>query len=156
MTDLSGLKESLLFENFTEEEKSAVAPLFSEKRMGEGTTVFVENMPGESIYLIQQGTIKISKMVAEGQEKILVILGAEDFFGDMALFDGSIRSTTARVAEDALLLKLSKDNFEQLCQKRPATALKLIRNIVREFCRRLRENEQELKQILNRLIGAGE
>jgi len=156
MTSISELRENPLFENLTNEEIEAVIPLLAEKKMSAGTTVFVENMPGESLYLIRQGTIKISKMVSEGQEKILVVLSADDFFGDLALFDSSARSTTARVAEDAVLLKLTKEIFDQFCNQNPALGLKVMKNIVREFCRRLRENEQEFQQILSQLFEAGQ
>jgi len=116
--------------------------------MDEGTTVFVENMPGESLYIIRQGAIKISKMIAEGEEKTLVILGADEIFGEMAILDGAHRSATARVAEKAHLLSIRKSDFEKLCEKEPRLALKLTRNIVRIFSSRIRENNEEYREML--------
>jgi CRP-like cAMP-binding protein len=105
--------------------------------MPEGMTVFVENMPGESLFLIRQGAIKISRMLAEGDEKTLVILGAEEIFGEMAILDAAPRSATARVAEEARLLSIRKADYEVLCEQNPRLALKLTRNIVRVFSRRI-------------------
>ena len=152
MAPLSDLKDNPLFKALSKEEIDSVIPIFTEKRMSAGGTVFVENMPGESLYLVRQGTIKISKMVAEGQEKILVVLGADDIFGDLAIFDGAIRATTARVAEDAVLLKVTRESFDRFCRDNPALGIKIMRNIIMEFCRRLRETEQETKKILSHLL----
>jgi CRP-like cAMP-binding protein len=148
MGRLAEMKNSPLFEGLSDAEIASLESLLEEKRITEGKTVFVENMLGESLYLIEQGTIKISKMLAEGDEKILVILGPEDFFGEMAILEGTPRSATARVAEDACLLSLQRKDFEAFCEKNPKLGLKLMRNIVRTFTRRVRENSEEYREML--------
>ncbi len=145
---LDDLLGSFLFKEMTEDEIGVLAGLFSEKRMDEGVTVFVENMPGESLYLVKQGAVKISKMLAEGEERILVVLGPEDVFGEMAILDGAPRSATARVAETALLLSIKKVDFENLCETNPRLGLKLMRNIIRVFSKRVRENNEEYREML--------
>ncbi|BCR05016.1 cyclic nucleotide-binding protein [Desulfuromonas versatilis] len=145
---LDDLKGSFLFKDMAEDEISTLAGIFSEKRMDEGMTVFIENMPGESLYLVQRGAIKISKMLAEGEEKTLVILGPEDVFGEMAILDGAPRSATARVAETAQLLSIKKDDFEKLCDSNPKLGLKLMRNIIRVFSQRIRENNEDYREML--------
>jgi CRP-like cAMP-binding protein len=116
--------------------------------MTEGTTVFIENMPGESLFLVSKGTVRISKMFAEGDEKTLVVLGPEDIFGEMAVIDGLPRSATARVAEDAELISLKKKDFDTLCKENPGLALKLTMNIVRVFSKRIREANDEYRDML--------
>jgi CRP/FNR family cyclic AMP-dependent transcriptional regulator len=148
MAKIDAVKSSVLFKGMSEEELSFLGSLFSEKNMGEGAIVFVENMPGESLFLIKNGAVKISKMIAEGEEKILVILGAEDFFGEMALLEGERRSATARVAEGAELLSLKKADFDALCESRPRLGLKLLRNITLLFQRRVRESENEYREMV--------
>lgn len=148
MVKLQPLKASPLFQGMSETEIETLAEIFKEKVMPEGMTVFVENMPGESLYLIRQGAVKISKMIAEGDEKTLVILGAEEIFGEMAILDGAPRSATARVAEEAHLLSIRKADYEALCEQDPRLALKLTRNIVRVFSRRIRENNEEYREML--------
>jgi CRP-like cAMP-binding protein len=148
MTNLAILNQSSLFKDMSDAEIEALGGFFSEKVMPEGMTVFVENMPGESLFLIQEGAIKISRMLAEGDEKTLVVLGAEDIFGEMAILDGAPRSATARVAEEACLLSLRKADYEVLCEQNPRLALKLTRNIVRVFSRRIRENDDEYRELL--------
>lgn len=148
MIELTRLKGSTLFADMSDLELSALAPLFQDKLMGEGATVFVEQMPGQSLYLIQEGTVKISKMIAEGEEKTLVILGPGDVFGEMAVLDGAPRSATARIAEQARLLVILKKDFEALCGRDPRLGMKLMLNIIRLFSRRIRENNDEYRQML--------
>lgn len=148
MPRLDAVRGSSLLKNLTEADLTILNGLFIEKRVKEGAAVFVENMAGESLYLIQQGTVSISKMMGEGDEKILVILGVEEVFGEMALLDGAPRMTNARAAEDALLLSLARSAFENLCARNPQLGLTLMRNIVRVFARRLRDNDKQFREML--------
>lgn len=145
---LADLVDCPLFQGLDKTELAGLAGLFRELAMAEGSTVFVEQMPGESLYLVQEGTIKISKMIAEGEEKTLVVLGPEDVFGEMAVLDGAPRSATARVAESAKLLAIKKADFEKLCDTNPRLGMKLMRNIIRLFSRRIRDNNDEYRQML--------
>ncbi len=146
--NLDSLKSCFLFKEMSDAEVNMLAELFVEKRLNEGMTVFIEHMPGESLYLIQAGTIRISKMISEGDEKTLVILGPDDVFGEMAILDGAPRSATARVIEEARLLSLRKADFEALCEKNPSLGLRLMRNIVRVFSQRIRENNEDYRVML--------
>jgi CRP-like cAMP-binding protein len=146
--DFSTIKGSVMLQNFSDEELDKLAQFCETREMGEGTTVFIENMPGESLFLIKKGTIRISKMFAEGDEKTLVVLGPEDIFGEMAVIDGLPRSATARVAEDADLISIKKKDLERLCQDDAALALKLVSNIIKVFSKRVREANEEYRDML--------
>lgn len=147
--DLTAVQGSVLLQNLSDQDISKLAGFCEERQMAEGTTVFIENMPGESLFLIKKGIIRISRMFAEGDEKTLVVLGPEDVFGEMAIIDGLPRSATARVAETAELISLKKKDFESLCQKEPELALKIVMNIVRLFSRRVREANEDYRDMLN-------
>jgi CRP-like cAMP-binding protein len=146
--NLESLTGSALFRDMEPGEISILSGIFVERKMAEGATVFLENMPGESLFLVKQGTVQISRMIAEGEEKTLVILGPEDVFGEMAVLDGAPRSATARVAEDAQLLGIKKADFEVLCENHPKLGLKLMRNIIRVFSQRIRENNEEYRKMI--------
>jgi CRP-like cAMP-binding protein len=148
VADFSAIKGSMLLQGLDEEELGRLAGLCDLRKMSEGTTVFIENMPGESLFLVKQGTIRISRMFGEGDEKTLVVLGPEDFFGEMAVIDGLPRSATARVAEDAELISLKKPDFEKLCREEAPLAIKLLINIARVFSRRVREANDEYRDML--------
>ncbi len=146
--DFSTIKGSIMIQAFADEDLNKLAGFCEMREMSEGTTVFIENMPGESLFLVKKGTIRISKMFAEGDEKTLVVLGPEDVFGEMAVIDGLPRSATARVAEDAELISLKKKDLERLCRDDAALALKLVSNIVKVFSKRVREANEEYRDML--------
>lgn len=146
--DFSGLHDSPLFNNMDVADLQKLQPLFSVKKVSEGKTIFIENMPGESLYLIKQGTVRISRMLAEGDEQVLIVLGPDDFFGEMAVLDGGKRSATARIAEDAVLYGLSRKNFEAFTEKEPKLGLVLALNIIRIFSARVRNSQKDYRAML--------
>ena len=154
--NLLPLKASALFVGMSEAEIRSLSGLFEEKPVPAGKTVFIENMPGESLYLIREGTIRISKMLAEGDEQTMVVLAAEDTFGEMAVLDSAPRSATARVIEDARLLSIGRAPFERFCDSHPTLGLKLLRNISRILARRVREEHEDFRALLNLALGRKE
>ncbi|MGD9020103.1 MAG: cyclic nucleotide-binding domain-containing protein [Desulfuromonadales bacterium] len=146
--DFSPIKGSTMLHGFSDQDLGRLAGFCEMRQMEEGTTVFIENMPGESLFLIKKGTIRISRMFAEGDEKTLIVLGPEDIFGEMAIIDGLPRAATARVAEDAELISLSKTSLEKLCGEDAALGLKLVNNIVRVFSQRVRDANEEYRDML--------
>lgn len=146
--DFADIKGSVMLQGLTNDDLEVLASFCESRDMSEGTTVFIENMPGESLFLIKKGSIRISKMLAEGDEKTLVVLGLEDVFGEMAIIDGLPRSATARVAEDVELISLRKSEFEKLCQAHADLALKIVINITGIFSKRVREANEEYLEML--------
>lgn len=146
--DFLTIKGSLMLQGFSDGELSSLAKFCELREMAEGTTVFLENMPGESLFLVRKGTIRISRMFAEGDEKTLVVLGPEDIFGEMAVIDELPRAATARVAEDAELISLKKQDLDRLCREDAPLALKLVNNIARIFSKRVREANEEYREML--------
>ncbi len=151
--DFTGLDDSPIFLGLSTAEIQTLATVFTSKKINEGQTVFIENMQGESLYLIKQGTIRISKMMAEGDEEVLVVLGPADIFGEMAIFGDSQRRATARVAENAILLSLTKADFETLGSKDPALCLKLAINIIRVFSEHIRASQAAHRELLLDALG---
>jgi len=146
--DFSSIKNSIMLQGLSDQELGKLAGFCEMREMAEGTTVFIENMPGESLFLVKKGTIRVSRMFAEGDEKTLVVLGREDVFGEMAVIDGLPRSATARVAENAELISLNRKSLEQLCRDDASLALKLVKNIVKVFSKRVREVNEEYRDML--------
>ena len=144
----SNLTSSPLFKGMSNEDLVFLESFFTARRIQEGKTIFIENMPGESLYLIKQGTVKISRMLAEGDEQVLIVLGSDDVFGEMAVLDGGKRSATARIAEVAVLYGLTRDDFETLTEKNPVLGLKLTLNIVRIFSGRVRNSQKDYRAML--------
>jgi CRP-like cAMP-binding protein len=151
--NFSSLEDSSILAGFTAPELQILAPVFTCKEIEAGKTVFVENMAGESLYLIQRGVVRISKMLAEGDEETLVVLGPADVFGEMTIFDGGLRSATARIAEDASLFCLTRKNFDKFCVQEPGIGLKLALNIIRLFSSRIRASQETHRDLLLDALG---
>lgn len=146
--NFNDLQNSPLFKGMSEPDIKELEKIFTARRIAEGKTIFIENMPGESLYLIKQGTVRISRMLAEGDEQVLIVLGPDDVFGEMAVLDGGKRSATARIAEDAVLYGLTRNDFETLAKTDPQLCLSLTLNIVRIFSGRVRNSQKDYRAML--------
>jgi CRP-like cAMP-binding protein len=151
--NLQELADSPLFKGLARKEIEYLGAFFLERKVEEGKTVFIENMPGEALYLIKKGTVRISQMVAEGDEQILIVLGAGDVFGEMAIVDSGTRGSTARIAEEAILYSLSTKIFEKIAAANPRLGMQLLLNIVRIFTARLRAARRDYRTMLTTIRG---
>ena len=82
------------------------------------TMIFAESMPGEELFIIQEGSIKITKII-ENSEVLLAVLKPGDIFGEMALIENKPRSASAITYEDATLLAVNRANFERMIATQP-------------------------------------
>ena len=144
----AAVRDSVLLHGLDHAELERLAAICEMRQVADGATVFIENMPGESLFLIRSGVVRVTRMFAEGDEQSLVMLGPGELFGEMAVIDGLPRGATARVVEVAELISLKRKDFEILCQNYPALGLKLVMNIVRLFSQRIRQSRDEYRDML--------
>ncbi len=85
--------------------------------------IFMPGDPGDRIYLIKSGLVKISKVTEEGKELTLSFLTQGDVFGELALTDCAPRSTMAEACEDSVLSVIERDHFLPVILSKPASAL---------------------------------
>jgi CRP-like cAMP-binding protein len=88
------------------------------------TMVFSEGMPGSELYIIQKGSVKITKIV-DNSEVLLAVLKPGDIFGEMAILENKPRSASAVAFEDAYLFAVNKANFERMVQTQPQIVTRL-------------------------------
>jgi CRP-like cAMP-binding protein len=86
--------------------------------------IFVEGERGRNMYIIQNGSVKITKIV-DNQEIVLAVLGKGDIFGEMALLEDKPRAATAMVCEDCTLLAVNGENFSNLIKEQPDMVVRL-------------------------------
>ncbi|MFC1503917.1 Crp/Fnr family transcriptional regulator [Spirochaetota bacterium] len=91
----------------------------------DGEMLFCENEPGEELYIIQTGKIKITKIVND-QEILIAVLNPGDIFGDMALLENKPRNASAIAFGDCQMMAVNKVNFEKVVIQNPALSTKLI------------------------------
>lgn len=146
--NFSDLTSSPLFTGMAAKEIEYLSSIFTVNQLQEGKTVFVENMPGESLYLIKQGNVKISQMLAEVDEVDLMSLGAGDVFGELAVIDGGNRVARASIEKNAILYCLNRKTFNALVSEKPRLGLQLTLNIVRLFSARIRNAKKDYRTML--------
>jgi signal transduction histidine kinase len=100
-----------------------------------GDLIFSEGEPGDCLYLVIEGSIRISKAGRGGQQETLGFIAPGNFFGEMALIDGQPRSAQAAAAEPAVLGKLDAESFDRILENAPRD---LYMNFVRLVVERLR------------------
>jgi CRP/FNR family cyclic AMP-dependent transcriptional regulator len=141
---IEALRSIPLFGGLEEDALNDIADLLIDRRYPRGSVIFEEGVPGDYMYLIKDGQVKISKLSDDGREKILEILGAGDFVGEMALLDRGPRSASVKSTQPCVLLALSRQDFLSLLRERPEISLELIR----ELSRRLRETNEQIRGLL--------
>ena len=115
------------------------------KEVPKGTILFRENEPGQEMYIIQSGKVRISKKVRE-IDKTLTILGKGDFFGEMSILNNKPRSATVEVIEDAKLLVIDPQTFEKMVRNNAEISLRIIKNL----SARLQEADNQIENLLLR------
>jgi CRP/FNR family cyclic AMP-dependent transcriptional regulator len=100
-----------------------------------GTTLFNEGEPGDSLYIVLTGKVKLGKKSQDGRENLIAVMGPSDQFGELSLFDPGPRTATAVVVTDARLARLSKAALTQWITERPQIGLQLLRVVARRLRR---------------------
>lgn len=104
------------------------------KTFAAGIDIITAEQPGEVVYIILSGTVKIHAEQADGSTVILAILGAGELFGEMSVLENIGRSATVVTLEEATILWMDRLSFEASLHTMP----ELNYNLTRIFSRRLR------------------
>ncbi|MCS7311750.1 MAG: cyclic nucleotide-binding domain-containing protein [Acidobacteria bacterium] len=111
-----------------------------EERFRQGEAIFREGDPGDRLYIVLDGQVRISKLIPGVGEEALVILNRGEFFGEMALVDGAPRSADAIAhSETATVLAIDQRVLADILSRDPESALRFLRILGRVLSRRLRE-----------------
>jgi len=142
------LRKNYLLSGLTEDEFQTILGYITREKFKMNATIFVENMQGESMFFITSGRVKITRMVAEGEEKVLVELAEGGSFGELALVNDGAREVTARVVEDANIYKLSRESFEKLFHEHPPIAGSFLLVLLQRILSDIREIVPTISKIL--------
>jgi CRP-like cAMP-binding protein len=120
-----------------------VAHGLKSRRFRRGETIFHLGDPGDALFIVASGLVKITLPSETGDEAILATLRPGDFFGELALLDGAPRSATAIAIEPTETFVLPRDRFRDLISAEPAIRDALFAQLAREL-RRLTVHVEEL------------
>jgi CRP-like cAMP-binding protein len=109
-----------------------------------GTTIFTKGDPGDCLFAVCAGTIKISNRSSEGKDAVFNLINAGDIFGEVALLDGHERTADAQAITDCELMVIDRRDFLPMIADQPGLALKLIELL----CARLRHTSEQMQDIM--------
>ena len=98
-----------IFNHTTTEDLAYIGSIAKELQLPEGTTIFKQHEPADSMYVVVSGRVKLDK---DGQE--ILVAGEREAFGTWALFDAEPYIMTATAVEDVHLLKIEQSEFYDL------------------------------------------
>ena len=108
----------------------------------DGEIIVRQGETGDCMYVIQSGQVEVIRE-KEGEEVRLAILGGGNFFGEMAILEREVRSTTVRAMGNVIALTVDKKTFLRRVHQDPSLAM----NIVQKMSQRIRELSHEVVRL---------
>ncbi|HKG93232.1 MAG TPA: cyclic nucleotide-binding domain-containing protein [Gemmatimonadaceae bacterium] len=137
-----------IFKGLEDGELARVSEVCREQTFAPGEYIFREGEPGNRLYLITGGEVRISRVVPGSGEEALAVLKPGALFGEMAVFDRSERSTDAIANHETRCLTISRPDFELLLDFNRDIAYKVLWAVVRLLSTRLRSTNDSLRSFL--------
>lgn len=120
------LSGSQLFASFSDDALGELATHAVIRKAPEKDVIFEKGMPGNEMFAIIQGRVKISAFSEDGKEVIFAIFESGDFFGETALLDGQPRSATCTAIEDSQMVVIERRSFIPYLERNPSLAIHLL------------------------------
>jgi len=144
ISSLEVLRKVPLFASMREGDILAFAELVRERSFPKGSVIVFEDDPGDALYLVAKGQVKVVLIGEDGREVILSVLGEGNFFGEMSLIDDKPRSATVIAMIDSAVLLLRREDFQSRLRTSPEIAIALLR----ELSRRLRRADEKIGSLV--------
>ena len=142
-SDVELLREVPIFGDLADDALGTIIDLTVRRSFPKNTLIVLEETHAETLYIIENGSVKITRLNEEGREVILAMLGESEFFGEMALLDGQGRSANVMALEDTVLFTLSRRDFLDVLHRFPSISIQLLK----EMTGRLRKSDQQIKSL---------
>jgi CRP-like cAMP-binding protein len=146
LIDATFLTQSPLFRNLNEMERAQILIIGDVRSYAAGDVLFHEGDPGDGLYMVVKGSVRISKASLTGEEA-LAVLESPAFFGEMALIDNSARAADAIVNENSVLFYIPLAGLRTLIEAQHQIALKILYALCEVLAQRLRETNERYMSI---------
>lgn len=123
------LKQLPLFDTMSDETIAYLGSKLDIVRLADGETLFRKGDPGDALYIVDGGWLKITTQDASGGELVLNTCGPGEVIGEMSLIDHEPRSASVIATTPARLLRLSSEDFLEVIGAQPLIAMEIMRNI---------------------------
>ena len=140
------LKQVTLFRDLSDAELEVVMRKVFEKAYKKGSTLFVEGMAGEVLYIVIEGGIDITKKTKDGRDLDIAKVGPGEIVGEMSLIDAGPRTATGKTNSDSKLIVITKKSFNEILESDPAIAAKILMDLLRVVSKRLRVTDKKFEE----------
>ena len=130
------------FAGLGKEPVAAIAELCVTRRLGADETLFLKGDPGDALYAVRQGQIRIGTGTGAGKRLTLNVLGPGDVFGEIALLDGKSRTADAVASEPTVLFMILRRDFLSFLERTPAVSIRLVELL----CERVRWMSERVEE----------
>lgn len=138
MKELEHFEKDSLFDRMAEDEEKLVMEKFKKEDVKSGEYVFKENDSGDTLYIVEKGTVSLKKLIINDYEKTLFVATEGLVFGEFSFIDGKERSASAFAEKDSVLLSLQRKDFDAFVEEHPLAGAKLYSNLLGTIVNRLR------------------
>lgn len=132
-----------IFNGLSGEELRGIAAITTAKFYDKGEMIYSAGDPGDRLFIIHSGQVKIVRLSPAGREQVIRILEPGQFMGELSLFHSVPRSDYAEAVKASTLCMIQGDKLKELVTAYPSVAIK----IMEELSRRLQQAEQLIKEI---------
>lgn len=142
--ETSYFKQVSIFADLPEEDIRALTSVAKRRTFRASEVIFHRDDPGQVLYMIKEGKVKICIISPDGQEISLAVLGKGEYFGEFALLDGLPRSTDAVTLEKVECYTLQRSDFHNAILKNPKIAILVLEALTK----RLRNTDQMVEDLI--------
>ncbi len=138
------MRRAPLFAALDAEAGQALLDEMTSLRLERGDVLFHEGDPGDRLFVIGEGKVKLGASSADGRENLVAILGPGEMFGELSLFDPGPRTMTATAVAETQLMGLGNDSLTSLLSGRPEVA----KSLLAALAERLRRTNEHLADLV--------
>jgi CRP-like cAMP-binding protein len=133
-----------LFAALDEETAGQLLESMDRIHLNRGETVFHEGDPGDSLYIILSGKVKLGRSSADGRESLLSVLGPGEMFGELSVFDPGPRLSSATAVSETELVSLGHTQLRAFLQEHPEVPMQMLSGLAH----RLRRTNEDLSDLV--------
>lgn len=138
------VRRAPLFDALDDESAHALIAEMTATRLERGDILFREGEPGDRLYVIGEGKVKLGRTSTDGRENLVAILGPGEMFGELSLFDPGSRTMTATAIAETQLMSLANDSLTMLLGRHPEVGKALLAALAT----RLRRTNEHLADLV--------
>ena len=145
--DRRGIMETLrkvpLFSGLADEQLGHLGSVVRKNRYTPSSVILAEGEPGDNLFLLLEGSAKVTRAGSQGREVVIAFIRAGEFFGELSILDGQARSASVVALEDSQVYVIERSDFIGLIRRDPDLSIHLLQ----ELARRIRASDRQIEYL---------